>query len=45
MELGKTLYVTDRAGRRTCLAKNHDREKAMWLVYCRKSSNKPRITL
>ncbi len=43
MELGKTLYVTDRRDWREWLAKNHSKEKEIWLVYYRKSSDKPRI--
>jgi uncharacterized protein YdeI (YjbR/CyaY-like superfamily) len=44
MELGKTLYVTDRRDWREWLAKNHSKEKEIWLVYYRKSSGKSRIT-
>jgi uncharacterized protein YdeI (YjbR/CyaY-like superfamily) len=43
MNLGKTLYVTNRNDWRSWLAKNHDKEKEIWLVYYRKSSGKPRI--
>ncbi|MBW2972674.1 YdeI/OmpD-associated family protein [Candidatus Woesearchaeota archaeon] len=43
MELGKTLYVTDRKQWRSWLAKNHDKEKEIWLIYYRKSSGKKRI--
>lgn len=43
MKIGKTLYVTDRKDLRSWLAKNHDKEKEVWLVYYRKSSGKPRI--
>jgi uncharacterized protein YdeI (YjbR/CyaY-like superfamily) len=43
MDLGKTLYVTNREQWRSWLAKNHDKEKEIWLVYYRKSSGKPRI--
>jgi uncharacterized protein YdeI (YjbR/CyaY-like superfamily) len=43
MELGKTLYVTNRKKFRSWLAKNHDKEKEIWLVYYRKSSGKRRI--
>ena len=43
MNLGKTLYVTDRRQWRSWLARNHDREKEVWLVYYRKSSGRPRI--
>ncbi len=43
MELGKTLYVTNRKDWRSWLVKNHDKEKEIWLVYYRKSSGKARI--
>jgi len=43
MDLGKTLYVTDRKKWRSWLAKNHNKEKEIWLVYYRKSSSKKRI--
>lgn len=41
--MGKTLYVTDRNEWRSWLVENHDKEKAIWLVYYRKASGKPRI--
>ena len=43
MEIGKTLYVTNRKEWRSWLAKNYNKEKEIWLVYYRKSSGKPRI--
>ena len=43
MELGKTLYVTDRREWRRWLSKNHCRENEIWLIYYRKASGKPRI--
>lgn len=43
MRLGKTLYVTNRNDWRSWLAKNHDKEKEIWLIYYRKLSRKPRI--
>jgi uncharacterized protein YdeI (YjbR/CyaY-like superfamily) len=43
MNLGKTLYLTDRKDWRLWLAKNYDKEKEIWLIYYRKSSGKPRI--
>lgn len=43
MELGKTLYVTNRKQWRSWLAKNHNKEKEIWLIYYRKSSGKKRI--
>jgi uncharacterized protein YdeI (YjbR/CyaY-like superfamily) len=44
MELGKSLYLTKRKEWRSWLAKNHDKEKEIWLVYYRKSSGKPRMS-
>lgn len=44
MKLGKTLYVTDRKSWREWLAKNHHKEKEIWLVFYRKGSSKPRIS-
>ena len=43
MELGETLYVTDRKQWRAWLAKHHKTKKEIWLVYYRKDSGKPRI--
>lgn len=43
MNLGKTLYIADRKKWRSWLIKNHAKEKEIWLIYYRKSSNKPRI--
>jgi len=43
MEIGKTLYVINRNDWQSWLAKNHDKEKEIWLIYYRKSSGKPRI--
>src|SRR5512136_519263 len=43
MDLGKTLYVTNREQWRSWLAKNHNKEKEIWLIYYRKSSGKKRI--
>jgi uncharacterized protein YdeI (YjbR/CyaY-like superfamily) len=43
MKLGKTLYVTNRKQWRSWLAKNHNKEKEIWLVYYKKLSGKPRI--
>ena len=39
----KTLYITDRKAWRVWLEKNFDKEKEVWLIYPKKSSNKPRI--
>jgi uncharacterized protein YdeI (YjbR/CyaY-like superfamily) len=44
MNLGKTLYVTDRKAWCLWLSKNHNREKEIWLIYYRKSSGKLRIS-
>jgi len=43
MDLGKTLYVTNRKQWRLWLAKNYNKEKEIWLIYYRKSSGKKRI--
>ncbi|MFA5141505.1 MAG: YdeI/OmpD-associated family protein [Candidatus Woesearchaeota archaeon] len=43
MEIGKTLYVTNRTQWRSWLKNNSKKEKCIWLIYYRKSSNKPRI--
>jgi uncharacterized protein YdeI (YjbR/CyaY-like superfamily) len=43
MELGKTLYVTDRREWRSWLSKNHGKEKGIWLIYYRKATGKGRI--
>lgn len=43
MELGETLYVTNRKEWRAWLAKHHKTNKEVWLVYYRKASGKPRI--
>jgi uncharacterized protein YdeI (YjbR/CyaY-like superfamily) len=43
MELGKTLYVTNRKQWRSWLIKNHNKEKEIWLIYYRKSSGEKRI--
>jgi uncharacterized protein YdeI (YjbR/CyaY-like superfamily) len=44
MKIEKTLYVTERKALRNWFAKNHNKEKVIWLVYYRKSSGKPRIS-
>lgn len=44
MNIGKTLYVTTRSNWRKWLAKNHDKESEIWLVYFRKETGKPRIS-
>lgn len=43
MELGETLYVTNRKQWRAWLAKHHKSAKEIWLLYYRKDSGKPRI--
>ena len=43
MELGKTLYVKDRAKWRAWLAKNHDKEAEIWLIAYKKHTGKPSI--
>ena len=43
MDIGKTLYVASRIDWRAWLARNHDKEKEIWLVYYRKETGKPRI--
>jgi len=43
MNIGKTLYVTDRKDWRAWLEDNYDIEKEIWLIYPKKASGKPRI--
>jgi len=43
MNVGKTLYVTERQAWRAWLADNFDKEKEIWLIYPKKASGKPRI--
>ena len=43
MEIGKTLYITERGKWREWLEANFDKEKEIWLVYPNKSTGKPRI--
>jgi uncharacterized protein YdeI (YjbR/CyaY-like superfamily) len=43
MDIGKTLYVTNRDDWRAWLAANYNKEKEIWLVYYRKETGKPRI--
>jgi uncharacterized protein YdeI (YjbR/CyaY-like superfamily) len=40
MEIGKTLYVKDRAKWRSWLAKNHDKESEIWLITYKKHTGK-----
>lgn len=39
----KTLYVTDRDAWRAWLAKNHDTQAQVWLIYYKKHTGQPRI--
>ncbi|NUN11124.1 YdeI/OmpD-associated family protein [Candidatus Micrarchaeota archaeon] len=43
MNIGETLYVTDREDWRTWLKENHSKKKEIWLVYFNKASGKKRI--
>lgn len=43
MEIGKTLYVTNRKHWRAWLEKNFDKETEVWLIDPYKSTGKPRI--
>jgi uncharacterized protein YdeI (YjbR/CyaY-like superfamily) len=43
MEIGSTLYVSDRRDWRSWLAKHHASEKEIWLIYYKKHTDKPRI--
>lgn len=43
MEIGETLYVTDKKEWREWLAKNWDKKKEIWLIYYNKASGKQRI--
>src|SRR5512139_75173 len=43
MKLGKTLHVTTRKDWRLWLARHHNTETEIWLVYPRKETGKPRI--
>jgi uncharacterized protein YdeI (YjbR/CyaY-like superfamily) len=43
MKIGKTFYAADRKAWRSWLAKNHQKENEIWLIYYRKASGKPRI--
>ena len=44
MKLGNTLHVTTRKDWRAWLARHHNTETEIWLVYYRKETGKPRIT-
>jgi uncharacterized protein YdeI (YjbR/CyaY-like superfamily) len=43
MEIGETLYVTDRDEFRKWLIKNHQIKKEIWLIKYKKSTKKPSI--
>lgn len=43
MEVGETLYVTERAEWRAWLEEHSSSKEAIWLVYYRQDSGKPRI--
>jgi len=43
MEIGRTLYITNRKAWHARLAKNHAREEEIWLIYYKKHNGKPRI--
>ena len=43
MEIGKTLYVTNRNDWRNWLEEHYRSEKEIWLIYYKKSAKKPRI--
>ena len=43
MQITKTLYVIERYEWRAWLAKHHDTEKDIWLIYYKKQSGEPRI--
>lgn len=43
MEIGKTLYITDRKAFRSWLKQNHKTEKDIWLIFYKHSSGKPRL--
>ena len=43
MEIGETLYVTDRDDFRKWLVQNHQTKKEVWLIKYKKSTRKPSI--
>ena len=43
MEIGETLYVTDRKDFRKWLAENHKSKKEIWLIQYKKATKKPSI--
>ncbi len=45
MDVGKTLYVASRDEWRRWLIKNHKKTKEIWLVYHKKGSGKPTLSV
>src|SRR5687767_14613671 len=43
MEIGETLYVTNREDFRKWLAENHQTKKEIWLIQYKKAAKKPSI--
>ena len=43
MDIGKTLYLSDRQAWRRWLEEHYDKEKEIWIVYPKKATGKPRI--
>jgi uncharacterized protein YdeI (YjbR/CyaY-like superfamily) len=43
MNIGKTVYFSDRKAWREWLAEHYDKDKEIWLIYPKKGSGKPRI--
>lgn len=44
MNIGKTFYAKNRKEWRNWLSKNHDKEKEIWLIYYKKTTDKPTIS-
>lgn len=43
MDIGKTVYLTNRDDWRKWLKEHHTKEKEIWLIYYKKSTGKPTI--
>jgi uncharacterized protein YdeI (YjbR/CyaY-like superfamily) len=43
MNIGKTVYFSNRKAWREWLAEHYDKDKEIWLIYPKKASGKPRI--
>jgi len=43
MDIGETLYVTDRDGFRKWLIENHQTKKEVWLIQYKKAARKPSV--